>query len=326
MPLNRSSNSIVPGVNENSFQYVRTVTKAEFADLKTKSIGGVLYYIIQCYFRTNVDSSASTTIYASNEYFTVGSGKFSHNPMAFRENSDLTYTDKENEFSNNQKFMTTELYGRGYPITYSFFVTEEAIGKNFTITISEPGAPDTSSTFEAEASNPDTFTDGNGVQYKYYRQDYTYYTKTLNGNKIDATVTTTMNSETKTSSLTMQRRYFVIAKNSFKTDIASHLTGGAVADGSQIYVTDNYKPDFNGGTYVGWFGRGLSQSSEGYLGNDGPKADYVIDRYYQGYTTLTDDMDVTFRIYNTDIKATTTIGFLDNARITPSTTVLSFGN
>ena len=62
------------------------------------------------------------------------------------------------------------------------------------------------------------------------------------------------------------------------------------------------------------------------MGNDGPKADYVIDRYYQGYTTLTDDMDVTFRIYNTDIKATTTIGFLDNARITPSTTVLSFGN
>lgn len=326
MPVNVDS-SIVTGVNENSFQYVRTVTKAEFADLKTKSIGGVLYYIIPCYFRTNVDSSASTTIYASNEYFTVGSGKFSHNPMAFRENSELTYTAGENTFSNNQKFKTTELYGRGYLITYSFYVTEEAIGKSFTISITEQGATDpTEDTLTAEAINPDTFKDGNGVEYKYYRQDYKYYTKTLNGNKIDATVTTSMNSETKTSSLTMERRYFVIAKNSFKTDIASHLTGGAVADGSQIYVTDNYKPDFNGGTYVGWFGRGLSQSSDGYLSNDGPKADYVIDRYYQGYTTLTDGMDVTFRIYNTDIKATTNIRFLDNARITPSTTVLSFGN
>lgn len=328
MPVNVDK-SIVPEKDENSFQYVRTVTKAEFATLQTKSVGGVSYYIIPCYFRTNVATSATTTIYASNQYFTVGSGQFSHNPLAFRENSELTYTAGENTFSNNQKFKTTELYGRGYPITYSFYVTEEAIGKNFTITITEQGATEPTThtlTAEAKETNLETFTDGNGVQYKYYRQDYIYNTKTLNGNKIDATVTTTMNSETKTSSLTMQRRYFVIAKNSFKTDIASHLTGGAVADGAQIYVTDNYKPEFNGGTYVGWFGRGLSQAADGALGNDGPKADYVIDRYYQGYTTLTDGMDVTFRIYNTNIKATTTIEFLDNARITPSTMVLSFGN
>ncbi len=80
-------------------------------------------------------------------------------------------------------------------------------------------------------------------------------------------------------------------------------------------MKDGYKEEYlDKGTYVGWFGRGLPQASDGYLSNDGPKADYVIDRYYQGYSTLTDGMQVTFRIYNTDIIATTSIGDLDDAR------------
>ena len=163
-----------------------------------------------------------------------------------------------------------------------------------------------------------SFTDGNGVTYNYYRQEYAYQTKTTDGATITAAVTATMSggdAENRNASLAMHRRYFVIAKNSFKTDIVDHLKEGNTADGSQIYVKDGYKEEYlDKGTYVGWFGRGLPQASDGYLSNDGPKADYVIDRYYQGYSTLTDGMQVTFRIYNTDIIATTSIGDLDDAR------------
>ena len=170
-----------------------------------------------------------------------------------------------------------------------------------------------------------SFTDGNGVTYTYYRQEYAYETQTTDGASIAASITATMtggDEENRNGTLTMHRRYFVIAKNSFTTNIASFLTYPNVTDGSEIYVKDGYKQDFLESTYVGWFGRGQSTASDGYLGNDGPHADYVIDRYYQGYTTLTDDMQVTFKVYNKNVTATTTIGALDAARNGTTTEVL----
>ena len=325
MPVNIGP-TIVDNTEKQSFQYVRSVTKAEFATLETRTVGSDSYYVIPCYFKTNVANSDGTQIFASNEYFAIGSGTISNIPSAFPDAADLglTIVDGTKPYA-GQTYNTSDLYGKKNPATITFYVTQEAYNARsttpFTLTITEgegEGKVTTTPTVTLSNTNPVTVTDtGNQVTTTYYRQEIAYETKTTDGASITATVAATMSDgepESRNANLAMHRRYFVIAKNSFKTDIASHLPAGNTTDGSQIYVTDNYKPEFNGGTYVGWFGRGLSQSSDGYLGNDGPKADYVIDRYYQGYTTLTDGMEVTFRIYNTDIKATTTIGVLDSAR------------
>lgn len=325
MPVNIGP-TIVDSSKKNSFQYVRSVTKAEFATLEKKTVDGVPYYVIPCYFKTNVANSDGTKIFASNEYFVEGFGTISNIPSAFPDAADLglKIVDGTTPYA-GQMYNTSDLYGKKNPATITFYVTKEAYDARsttpFTLTITEgegEGKVTTTPLVELSNANPVTVTDaGNKVTTTYYRQVFDYETKTTDGASITATVEAKMSGgeqESRNANLAMHRRYFVIAKNSFKTDIASHLPGGNTTDGSQIYVTDYYKPEFNGGTYVGWFGRGLSESSTGYLGNDGPLADYVIDRYYQGYTTLTDDMVVTFRIYNTDIKATTKIGVLDSAR------------
>ena len=67
---------------------------------------------------------------------------------------------------------------------------------------------------------------------------------------------------------------------------------------------------------MGWFGRGLSNASDGYLTNAGPKLDYIIDRSYQNNATLTDDMVVSFEVYNPNkhITGETTVKVLDDAR------------
>ncbi len=312
--------SIVAGKNDASFQYTRTVTKAEYASLATKTVDGVTYKVVPCYFKTSVAASDDTTVYGSNEYFNVGSGKFSNIAVAFQDETVLDIIGGKQTYS-GVDYQTTELYGKKNPMTLTFYATQEAVTANtqFSIRITE-GSETTTATVTAtgSAANRVSFTDGNGVTYNYYRQEYAYQTKTTDGATITAAVTATMSggdAENRNASLAMHRRYFVIAKNSFKTDIVDHLKEGNTADGSQIYVKDGYKEEYlDKGTYVGWFGRGLPQASDGYLSNDGPKADYVIDRYYQGYSTLTDGMQVTFRIYNTDIIATTSIGDLDDAR------------
>ena len=318
--------SIVENVNDGSFQYARTVTKAEYASLEAKTVDGVTYKVVPCYFRTNVAASDVTTIYAFNEYFNVGSGKFSNIASAFQDNTVLTIEGGKQTYS-GVDYQTTELFGKKNPVTLTFYATEEAVNTEFTITITE-GSETTTINYTATNAEEKSFTDGNGVVYKYYEQVVNYETQTTDGATIAATVTATMqggSEENRDASLAMHRRYFVIAKNSFTTNIASFLVAPNTTDGSQIYVKDGYKQDYAESTYVGWFGRGLAESSDGYLGNDGPHADYVIDRFYQDYTTLTDDMDVTFRIYNTDIIATTTIGALDDAR-NGTTTNITFSD
>lgn len=319
MPVNIGP-TIVDSSKKNSFQYVRSVTKAEFATLEKKTVDGVPYYVIPCYFKTNEANSEGTKIFASNEYFVEGSGTISNIPSAFQDNTVLTIENGEPKTYAGQTYQTTELFGKKNPVKLTFYVTQEAYTAStpFTLTITE-GSIVTTPTVTLTNANPVTITDpGNGVQTTYYKQEIAYETQTTDGTSITATVEATMSGgedESRNANLAMHRRYFVIAKNSFTTNIASFLTPPIETDGSQIYVKDGYKEDYSDkGTYVGWFGRGMSQSTEGYLGNDGPHADYVIDRYYQGYTTLTDGMKVTFRIYNTDITAETTIGELDSAR------------
>ena len=301
---------------ENSFQYARTVTKAEFTDpnFETKTVNGVTYKVIPCYFKTTVAASQGTTVYASNEYFSKGQGKFKNTPAAFRDNTSLTITSDYKQY-----------YGKGYPVTLTFYATNEAGSNNipFTINVTE-GSTSGTATLVSKTQKTEG-TDLNGAPIQYYELVYTYNTKTIDASSISATVSaqyTGNDPESKTASLTMERRYFVIKALSFTTnvtDFLDELEGGTkpTGDGSEIYVKDGYNETSSFGTYVGWFGRGLEDAEDGYLTDNGPKQDYVIDRYYQGYTTLTGTMPVTFRVYNENktITATTSIEELDNARI-----------
>lgn len=296
-----------------SFQYARTVTKAEFTDpdIETQTVNGVTYKVIPCYFKTSVAASAGTTIYASNEYFSKGQGNFKNDWAAFRDNSSLTIASDYKQY-----------YGKGYPVTLTFYATKEAGDANtpFTVNVTE-GETSGRATLVSKTLKDEDKKDLNGESMAYYEVVYSYNTQTIDGASISATVSNNKDSETKTSSLTMERRYFVIKALSFTTnvtDFLDELDDGTKpeGDGSEIYIKDGYNETSSFGTYVGWFGRGLPDAEDGYLTNNGPKQDYVIDRYYQGYTTLTGTMLVTFRVYNENktITATTTIDDLDFAR------------
>lgn len=316
----------IAGEPEASFQYTRTITKAEFTndDEETfRTIDGVTYKVIPCYFKTNVANSGGTIIYASNEYFKTGSGTFSNNPVAFQDNTDLTIKSGTVTFEQSgQEFLTSELFGKKNPMIFTFYATKDAIGKVFTIKVTEGGV---TKEFNFTAIAIDTgekrnrkeiHDPGNNTDQVYYEQVFTYETQTTHGPTISVEITDDMDDDSRKATLAMHRRYFVIAANSFELpNIEDCLDEGVVADGSSIRVFDDLNPQ--DGTRVGWFGGQFDDNNQrGYLTKDGPRADYVIDRYIEGQngSPLRDDMRVTFTIWNKPYEATTTIGDLDFAR------------
>lgn len=326
--------SIVQGKNDASFQYTRTVTKADYAILGTKTVDGTTYKVIPCYFKTNVAASA-TTVYAYNEYFNTGSKAFSNIPVAFPDDTSLTIsagdvdlTGSVNVGSNNQEtwvvnptVSVTQMYGRGYPVTLTFYVTADVFNDDdtttnttFSISVTEGGVT-TTGTASLSKDTSDTDTYGNTI----YKQSYTYYTQTINGASIVPTITATFGNgikgavqETKTASLTMNRRYFVIGKNSFTNNVSEFSKESSKEDGSLIYIDD---------VYVGWFGRQWNNVAghsytEGFINNNGPKDGYVIDRSFQNYAPLTEGALVRFEVNKFEqAYVETTIGALDNAAI-----------
>lgn len=289
--------SIVEGAGDASFQYTRTVTKADYASLETKTVNGVTYKVVPCYFKTSVESSA-TTIYASNEYFSLGSDTYLNIPVAFTDDTYLTIDSEKKEY-----------FGRGYPVTLTFNVTPEAVteGTEFMINVTE-GGETYSYTYTPTASG---------------EVNYTYYTQSMNGEEVTATITAIYSAErgaeTKSSSMTMSRRYFVIGKESFTNNVSQYSRESSKEDGSLIYID---------GTYVGWFGRQWNNvpghyPSEGFINDNGPKDDYVIDRSFQNYATLTDATVVRFAVNDHETAyVETTIEALDNAAINVDATRL----
>ena len=306
--------SIVPGQTASSFQYKRTISKLEYASLETKTINGVTYKVVPCHFKTNIAVSA-TTVYAANEYFQVTHDAFTNTPVAFADDTQLTIECDHGDY-----------FGRQWPVTMTFYTSAEAmqtgtIREPFKITVTEGNKTTTYTqgvNLTITNTDPVSVTIGGVEHYTYYRQRFTYYTQTINGGSITAKVTATAQSraeEERAATFVMNRRYFIIGEKSFKVDFKNFLDESATGDGSSIYVK---------GTYVGWFGRGLSDSSTGYLTADGPLQNYVIDHAYQNYETLTDDDEVYFQIYNPnhDYRAYTTIGELDAARIAGTSSTL----
>ena len=300
LPVHVGTN-ITNDSGQSSFQYTRIVTKDEYATLGTKTVGGVTYKVVPCYFKTSEDSSA-TSVYAANsvDLFKTTSGDFTNIPTAFSYDTSLTVINGTTTYLGTS-YENSTLYGRNYPMPLTFNVTPEAVsaGTTFTITVTE-----------GDNTFTDTYTPTSAGE-----NVYVYYTQTMSASSISATITATYSpergEESKTATLALNRQYFVIKANSFTTNISQCLDAGQTSDGSSIYV---------GGTYVGWFGRQFNgveghDPSEGYLGDSGPLADYIIDRSFQDYATVEDGMEVKFTIYNKTPYSTTTIRALDDARI-----------
>lgn len=285
--------SIVEGNNENSFQYVRTVTAAEYASFGTKTVGGVTYKVVPCQFKTNIAASA-TTVYASNKYFSSTPEAFDNKMIFFTDESNLTIEGTQN-------------YGLGWDVKLHFSVTADAVNKNFNISITEGSTTTNNITFSPTAEG---------------EQTYTYQTKTFGESAVSATITATGNTdqptEKKTATANVARRYFFIKANSFTTNI---IDIGSTDDKSSIFVGDY------GAGYVGnGYGEEPYDGSDenNYLTANGLQKDYRIDVNYatkpDGVTdnlVITERSVVKFVLYDTSHKnwwATTTAGALDRAR------------
>ena len=280
MPV-RVGPSIVTDSEETSFQFVRNLSKEEYATLGTKTVNGSTYKVVPCVFQTNVAESA-TTIYANNKYFGTQSGTFSNIPIAFVEESVLTITG-------------TEYYGKNREVPISFEVTEDAVGRQFTLVITEDGESTTETITPTTAGT----------------QTYTYLTKTFGENTVSATVTAHYQRENEmlSASSTVARNYFVIKAGSFTVPNMTFV------DHASIYI---------GGYRCGWIGNtyGLD-TSENVISSTGLLQDYRVDVSYasapQGVTdplTITPTTEVRFIIDQTAHKndyIITTAGALDDA-------------
>lgn len=285
--------SIVEGNNENSFQYVRTVTAAEYANFGTKTVGGVTYKVVPCQFKTNIAASA-TTVYASNKYFSSTPEAFDNKKIFFTDESNLTIEGTQN-------------YGLGWDVKLHFSVTADAVNKNFNISITEGSTTTNNITFRPTTAG---------------EQTHTYQTKTFGESAVSATITATGNTdqptENKTATANVARRYFFIKANSFTTNI---ITIGSTDDKSSIFV-DNYGAGYVGNGYGEEPYDGSDENN--YLTANGLQKDYRIDVNYatkpEGVTenlVITESSVVKFVLYDTSHKnwwATTTAGALDGAR------------
>ena len=288
--------SIVEGNNDNSFQYVRTVTAAEYASFGTKTVGGVTYKVVPCQFKTNIAASA-TTVYASNKYFSSTPEAFDNKKIFFTDESNLTIEGTQN-------------YGLGWDVKLHFSVTADAVNKNFNISITEGSTTTNNITFSPTAEG---------------EQTYTYQTKTFGESAVSATITATGNTdqptENKAATANVVRRYFFIKANSFTTNING--TGGIGASDDQSSI--------NVGDYgAGYVGNGYGESPydgtvhTNRLTANGLLYDYRIDAINatkpEGVTdglVITEGSVIKFVIYESQHRGyytTTTAGDLDRAR------------
>ena len=225
--------TIVDDSGTPSFQYVRTVTQAEYASLGTTSVNGTTYKVVPCYFKTNVDASA-TTVYAVNtDYFSTTNNfdDFTNIPIAITEGSTLTV-------------QGTEWYGKEIICPITFSVTQDFIDAHGTITL----------TITEGSESPVNVNLVGGTDITA-AGDYTYNgykTKTFGNSDLSVTLSTNTFTDRPTETLsgetTLNRKYFLIAKNSFT------VSGLLQNNGSMIYMYKGSSPNYEYAYYGGWFG------------------------------------------------------------------------
>ena len=280
--------SIVEGNNDNSFQYVRTVTAAEYASFGTKTVGGVTYKVVPCQFKTNIAASA-TIVYASNKYFSSTPEAFDNKMIFFTDESNLTIEGTQN-------------YGIGWDVNLHFSVTADAVGKTFNISITEGSTTTNNLTFTPRAAG---------------EQTYTYQTKTFGESNVSATITASSNTdqptENRTATSNVARRYFFIKASSFTTNINDF----AISDNQSSIYVDGYRAGYIGNGY-GEYPYDGSDKNTNFLTPTGLIKDYRIDVPYASPTLiLTDQSIIRFVIDGTQHAgdyAECTAGEIDQAR------------
>lgn len=218
-------NSIVPGQTAaSSFQYEREVTWDQYSNAQIKSIGGINYRILPCYFKTNTASSA-TTVYAVNrEYFSnladasvPSNDTFLNGAPVFLDGDDAKVT-----------IWPSDYYGAGNSYGYVDFTTVRNTGTvNITLiegTETTTRSYDLATTADRTATAvPATTVDGVAIPATtLYTYHVPFLTKTFAGNSYTAQVSysTDYNDEIN-GSATLDRRYLFIPLYSFDTNITT---------------------------------------------------------------------------------------------------------
>jgi len=198
--------TIVPSLgDESSFQYVKTITHADYVAAATKTVDGVVYKVIDCWFKTNTAES-STSIYAYNEYFVKAYDDFDNGSAVF-EDGDLAVATVH----------PSDYYGAGNSYNYVVFKTVRATG-SVDVTLTEgTSTPETEETKRInlnQATYRTTNVDGT------YTYRIPFYTKTFKESTYSASVkyvpdTNYSIAQEITGTAVQERRYLFIPEGSF---------------------------------------------------------------------------------------------------------------
>ena len=129
LPVNVGT-SIVPGSSASSFQYVRTVTWAQYSGAATVTKNGITYRVLECDYKTNTADS-KTKVYAKNDYCCGKDGEDPGYP-AFDEfkNGNPLFLDGD---AGVATILPSDYYGAGNSFHY---ITFKTVRRNAVVAIS----------------------------------------------------------------------------------------------------------------------------------------------------------------------------------------------
>ena len=201
LPVNVGK-SILPGHSEeNSFQYIRTITYAEYEAADTKAVEGTNFKLLDVWFKTNTASS-KTKVYAYNEYFVKAYDEFKNGDPVFLD-GDLAVA----------RVLASDYYGAENSYNYVEFKTVRASG-SVNISLTEEGAAaQTKSNYSLASATDRTYDPVN----KLYTYKVPFLTQTFKGKQYSATVVYSDEYFTQTisGSATQERRYLFLPVGSF---------------------------------------------------------------------------------------------------------------
>ena len=289
LPVNVGK-SILPGhAEDNSFQYIRTITYDEYTNAPSKAVAGTNYKLLDVWFKTNTADS-KTTIYAYNEYFNLANDTFKNGDPVF-EDGDLAVA----------RVIASDYYGAGNSYNYVVFKTRRATG-TVNITLNEEGQSTTKSGYNLASA-----TDRTGPENGVYTYKVPFFTKTFKGSTYTAVVEYPDDgsfSQTINGSGTQVRRYLFLPAGSFApTNLTSEFgtterfKSGIIYDPSHFATVDPAncgKIAFNAnGTYE-IEGRVADPEYEGYKFGDAAGYHIGCFRHTAYYTSLEESWNLRF--------------------------------
>ena len=198
----RIGTSIVTG-SGSSFQYEKTLSYSDYSSAQVRTIDGINYKVIPCYFKTNIAASA-TTVYAQNEYFDLTNA---HDSFV---NGNPVFVDNATQAT----IEASDYYGVGNSYHYVDFITVRNTG-TVSVTLNE-GSETTTITYNLSGG----VSNGDGT----YKQRAQFRTKTFSGSIYSASVSYSDAdfNQNLSGNATRKRLYVYIPLNSFDTNIGTN--------------------------------------------------------------------------------------------------------